>query len=57
VVGQLGLRTGRLRVRSPAPAGENAGLRDNADGEKCTLNIQHLDSPPPKRYRYGKRLK
>jgi hypothetical protein len=40
VVAQLGLRAGPVAREIPRPAGENAGLRDDADGEKCTLLFQ-----------------
>jgi hypothetical protein len=40
VVGQLGLRAGPVAREIPRSAGENAGLRDDADGEKCTLLFQ-----------------
>jgi hypothetical protein len=47
VVAQLGLRTGPVAREIPRPAGENAGLRDDAD-EKCTLLFQ-TDPLPSRR--------
>jgi hypothetical protein len=37
VVGRFGLRAGPVAREIPRPAGENAELRDDADGEKYTL--------------------
>jgi hypothetical protein len=35
VVGQLGLRAGPVAREIPHPAGENVGLRDDADGRSA----------------------